>query len=526
VKKLKNKLVSLVECCSISQQLISPMPSNFLSRINCTTPISLINKNFDLIVVGCGSGGFAASLAAARLGVRVLLLEQSNQLGGAAGPGGVNNWEPGVGGTGIPFDLYRRLKRIPKAVGVYSFGRHFAWQGSEIWPKFPGGEQLIDPEKHYIDTLRRFGSPSLVEGEGFRRACWHGIPYEPSIYAATMEDMLLETECCSIAKNVSFFNVRKERNQVHAIELTTGEWVTANFFIDATASIKMATSAGCQSTQGQESRDQYGEPNAPVTPNNRLNGTTLIYRVTPVAQPAIEPLPKDIPEICWWAENFPLAACTQYPNGDFNINSLPTMSGVDTLLLGHERAYLECARRVRAHWHHMQTVFPEFQRFRLSWIASALGVREGPRLIGRYVLTEYDLDAGVHRQTHNDIIAIADHAKDTHGTDTARIGTGELNYPYGIPFRSLLPLHIDNLAVSCRGASFSSIAASSCRLSRTMMQLGQAAGTAAALATILKLSSFSDVPMDQLRASLAAQHVELDWPRPQQLINHLQDEDA
>jgi hypothetical protein len=40
---------------------------------------------------------------------------------------------------------------------------------------------------------------------------------------------------------------------------------------------------------------------------------------------------------------------------------------------------------------------------------------------------------------------------------------------------------VDNLLVACRGASFSSIGASSCRLSRTMMVLGQAAGAAAAL---------------------------------------------
>jgi hypothetical protein len=90
----------------------------------------------------------------------------------------------------------------------------------------------------------------------------------------------------------------------------------------------------------------------------------------------------------------------------------------------------------------------------------------------------------------------------------------------------LLPVEYDNLAVACRGASFSSVAASSCRLSRTMMQLGQAAGTAAALATQAALPSLAAVPPADLRASLSAQHVELTWPRTETLLAWLQNEDA
>ena len=219
-----------------------------------------------------------------------------------------------------------------------------------------------------------------------------------------------------------------------------------------------------------------------------------------------------------------MASCTQYPNGDFNINSLPTMQGLEVIALGYLKAYAECARRIRAHWHHLQSVFPEFQSFRMSWIAPGLGVREGPRLQGRYILTEHDLDAGLSGQTHDDIITIADHCKDTHGADTGR-GASNLQQPYGVPFRCLLPAEIDNLAVACRGASFSSIAASSCRLSRTMMQLGKVACTAVALAHDGHLHSLAEVPSAELRSRLAAQHVELTWPRPPELVAHLQAED-
>jgi uncharacterized protein YdhG (YjbR/CyaY superfamily) len=327
-------------------------------------------------------------------------------------------------------------------------------------------------------------------------------------------------------KNTAFTAAHTDGSAIHSLTLSNGHTVSAGFFIDATADILLAQHLGCRTSVGQEPRSLHDEPSAPREPNDRLNGATLIYRVTRTAAPRIEPLLAEIPSACWWAENFPFAACTQYPNGDFNINSLPTMAGREVLALGFTAALAECRRRIRSHWHHVQTVFPEFQSYQISWIAPALGVREGPRLVGRYVLTEHDLLAGLSGQTHADLITIADHARDTHGADTGRAGTGELAQPYGVPFRCLLPKEFDNVAVACRGASFSSVAASSCRLSRTMMQLGQAAGTAAALAVRHGLASLAALPPAELRASLVAQHVEVTWPRSPALLAHLTAEDA
>ena len=133
-------------------------------------------------------------------------------------------------------------------------------------------------------------------------------------------------------------------------------------------------------------------------------------------------------------------------------------------------------------------------------------------------LSQLDLLAGVAEQTHPDIICIADHSMDTHGGHTK--ASGEVPGPYGVPYRCLVPKGRLNLLVACRAAGFSSIAASSCRLSRTMMQLGQAAGTAAALAKELGVD-LPDVPPDRLRAALRAQHVQLEHPMPPELAAHL-----
>ena len=71
-----------------------------------------------------------------------------------------------------------------------------------------------------------------------------------------------------------------------------------------------------------------------------------------------------------------------------------------------------------------------------------------------------------------------------------------------------------------RGAGCSALAASSCRLTRTMMQLGQAAGTVAALACELELPA-GKVPAQELRKALAGQHVQLSHPLSEELHRHL-----
>jgi hypothetical protein len=134
--------------------------------------------------------------------------------------------------------------------------------------------------------------------------------------------------------------------------------------------------------------------------------------------------------------------------------------------------------------------------------------------VGEYVLTEHDVRGGLSQQKHPDIIAIADHALDTHGSHAH--GIGELREPYGVPYRCLIPKGYRNLLIACRAAGFSSLAASSCRLSRTMMQLGQAAGTAAALAKTLDVD-LPDVPPEKLRDALRDQHVQLEHPMPDEL---------
>ena len=485
-------------------------------------------QHVHLVVIGGGSAGCAAALAAGRQGVRTVLIERNPLLGGTSTQGGVNCWEMGAGGTGIPFDIYRRLKREqPGAIGVYSFARHFCWQDAWYWPdrldkvNFPGGALLIDPQRRYLDTLRRHPDRGSQATEAFSRETWHGVPFLPEAMAAMLERMLVETGNVTLRLGTTPAKIATAAGRVQSVTLADGTVLTADAWIDGAAGA-FCTACGCATLRGIDPRARFNEPGAPEQTTDAVNGVTLIYRITPAATPLVEDLPADIPVKCWWAKQFPPISCFQYPDRSRNCNMLPTMEGREFLRLGETAAYAEALRRVRAHWHFIQTYFPEFQHYRLTWIAPMLGIRETERVVCEHMLTENDIVQGLSRQTDPDIVAITDHALDRHGEGG---GCPELAEPFGIPYRCLIPRGWRNLLVAGRAAGFSSIAASSCRLTRTMMQLGQAAGTAVALARE-RGSDLPDVSPDELRERLRIQHVQLTWPLDPALRDYLAREDG
>jgi hypothetical protein len=74
---------------------------------------------------------------------------------------------------------------------------------------------------------------------------------------------------------------------------------------------------------------------------------------------------------------------------------LPTMEGREFMGLDRGAALAECRCRAAAFWHYVQGRWPELRDYRRCWIAPSPGVRESSRVLGEYVLTEYDLLAGL-----------------------------------------------------------------------------------------------------------------------------------
>lgn len=430
-------------------------------------------KHYDVIVVGGGSAGCGAAVTAARRGFRTLLLEAETMLGGNSTVSMVNCYEPDIGGNSpVAREICEHLEKIPGASGIYSLGRHCCFPDRNS-PPFPGGESLIRPDRSYEDTLKRCGTKGFGDPDGreaiLRR--WNGVVFEPEAWHRVVSAMLEESGC-EVRLGTAVTGCRREGDLIRSLTLKDGEELFADFFIDCCG--VLVRSAGLPFLTGADPRSRFGEPGAPENPGKELNGVTLIFRITRKSAPGIDPLPEGMAAGCDWAEHFPAVSMVQYPNGDFNCNMLPTMNGAEYAAMGEAAAYRECGRRVLLFFRHLQREYPEFREFRICRIASKPGVRESMRTVCEAMLTEHDVRAGLSGQNHPDMVACADHALDVHGAH-AKGGCAELAEPYGIPLRCLIPKGMKNLFVAGRIAGFSSLAASSCRLSRTMISLGEAA---------------------------------------------------
>jgi hypothetical protein len=449
-------------------------------------------RHYDVCVIGGGSGGIGAAIAASRAGMKTLLVERETMLGGTSTLAGVNNWETTAGATGIPRDLYDRMSRTPGAVAITSIVEPYS-------AAHPYGEWAPDPIRCYVDTLRRSGRTNKS---------WHSVMFEPDALHGAAMSLLQETGSCEVMLGASFTSVVTDGGFVRSLSINNSDTyeegtehstsVSADFFIDSTDGL-VCVAVGAESMTGEDSQSMFSEPDAPTAPSEHLNGVTLVYRIRRAESPCIAPLPAGVPaNLCKTP-----AQVVEYPCGDRNVNVLPVMLGAEYARMDHDEARAECERRIAAHWHWMQTEVG-FDSWEGISVAPMMGVRESRRIVGEYVLTQNDVLNGLSRSSHPDVVAITDHALDTHGGGG---GCTELSEPYGIPYRCLIPKGFRNLLIASRAASFSHIAASSCRLSRTMIQLGQAAGTACAVAREHDCM-VPDVPADALRQSLLDQGVQ------------------
>ena len=424
----------------------------------------------DVCVVGGGSAGVGAAIAAARRGAKVVLIERQARLGGTGANAYVANWEPGPG-CSIAKEIFQRMKAIDGA-GVA--------KGYPVQTKAPMGYLLVTEGEPYEKSLRRASTP----GSEQRR-----IPYKPEAFDQVVREMLDETGNVTLLDRTTFFQAEpnSDTTRVKSIlaEASDGRIirVRAKVFIDSTGCVWLCRDLGCEVMLGVDPRSRFDEPSAPEKGYLQLNAISRCYLIRPSGVAKPEPEPEG---------NVPFPKCafvTGWKDGLQAVNPMPMLPGRALIDLGYD----ECLRRseamAHAHWHWLQQV-PEFQGFELAEIAPMLGIRESYRVVTRYVLNEKDLAAGLPGQKHADLIAVADHPCDVHG---AGGHLSEVTTAYGIPYRCLLPDgDWENLMVACRGAGFSKIAASSCRLQRTMIQLGHAAGVAAAMACD------ADAPVDQI----------------------------
>jgi len=163
------------------------------------------------------------------------------------------------------------------------------------------------------------------------------------------------------------------------------------------------------------------------------------------------------------------------------------------------RAEIEGRRQCWEYFRFLRERVPGYEEAVLISTSPAIGVRESRRILGEHVLTATEVLAGT--QFDDQIAQCGAPIEDHHsGSDTRWVYLDE-SASYGIPYRSLLPRGIANVVVAGRCFSASHDAHASARSMGTCMAMGQAAGTAAALAAAGDRSPHALEP-EKLRARL------------------------
>ena len=397
---------------------------------------------YDVVVVGAGTAGMGATLAAARTGAKTALVHDRPVMGGNS------SVELGIGTDGAA-GSHPNKKLFARETGLCE----------EV--------NLV----HYRTTPR-----SLT-----------------SAYAALCAK---EPNLATFA-NQRVFAVEKRTDggiaAVLARDTLTGRLTRyrAKLFIDCTGDGWVGVFADAERMFGREAQREFNEAPAPeerddFVMSGCLMDGCLAYRYargdSPVAYetPAwARVLPPDFtrgirhigPQ--WWIEH----------GGRFNECADP------------ERARDELVRIVFAYWGWVKNeskLKADAANAYLTEVPFMNGRREGYRLVGDYVLTANDALEG---KMFDDRISYGGWPLDTHdplGMENAHGNGYWKHHPgvpvYSIPFRSLYSKNVPNLMMAGRDASVTHIALGSVRVEATLFTLGQAAGTGAALALARGLS--------------------------------------
>jgi len=168
----------------------------------------------------------------------------------------------------------------------------------------------------------------------------------------------------------------------------------------------------------------------------------------------------------------------------------------------------------------------------LDWIGSLPGKRESTRFIGPHILTQGDVLSGGHFE---DVVAYGGWTLDDHDPDAFhKNGKVSTEYktpsPFGIPFDCLYSVNVPNLMFAGRDISATHMGLSATRVMATCAMLGQAVGTAAAIAVREKVT-----PAEVRKTHLAELQTTLEdddqmlpyrWRKPTQLTRMAQTDAA
>lgn len=389
----------------------------------------------DVVVVGGGPSGFAAAIAATRMGAKVTLLERYPYLGGLASGGMVIVLDDMTNGqeitvTGICMEMIERMAKLGLCVYPPEADRR---QGEDVYRKWS--------RWGVFDFRAQVKPQPIVFAAAFDPDGWKRV-----------SNVMVEEAGINLRLHSWFSRAIVEDGRITGVvcETKSGrEAVMGDVVIDTTGDLDVAASAGAAFTHGSYI----------VTTVFRLGGvdTEEAERFRFEDPDGYAKLDRQAKRVMggawehWWLKT-PLPGVVWC--------NCPHMSGFDGLKVEDlTRADFEGRKRLYALVDFVRENMPGFRNCYVIDVAPQLGIRQTRLLEGEYVVTKDDVMQRVHFP------------------DTVARGRD-----YYTPYRSLLPKGIDRMIVAGRHYSATEQAQKISREIPPCMSMGQAAGVAAVLA--------------------------------------------
>ncbi len=397
--------------------------------------------NYDVVVCGGGPGGIMAAIASARGGAKTCLIERYGFLGGMATAG------------------------LVAPISVFNYN----------------GQRIIDGLPwEFVERLTEIGGAREEKPLG-------NITFSPEKYKLTAQRMLKEAGVeIFFHSYLTGAGVRKDNEGKKEIEYIIidnkngAEAIKGRYFIDATGDSDLASIAGVEMQPAPKQLQPASlifmlsgvDTGAlPMIRHSRqgVNYHDLAIRdlFTRLREEGTEEVPMfGGPWYCGiLADGIVLVNMTRH-FADMTDNR--TAGEMECLLREHAHKYTELLRKY----------IPAFKNAELIATAPMTGIRETRRILGAHTLTgEEYLEAF----DFHDSVARGCHPVDIHSANSTNQRCQFMKDAGFVPYRSLYATSHPNLLVAGRNFSADGIASASVRVQASVMGLGQASGTAAAI---------------------------------------------
>lgn len=417
--------------------------------------------NYDVVVCGGGPGGIMAALAAARSGARTCLIERYGFLGGMATAGlvapiSVFNYNGRRIIDGLPWEFVERLTEIGGAR-----------------EEKPLGNITFSPEKYKLIAQRMLKE---AEVDIYFHSYITGI--------GTLKNDAPE-------KKIEYVII-DNKNGAEAIK--------GKYFIDATGDSDLASMAG-----------------VPMQPaKGELQPASLIFMLSGVDTDALPMIRHSQQGVNYHdltirdlftklreegTEDVPMFGgpwyCGILADGIVLVNMTRHFADMTDNRVAGE---MECLLRENAHKYTelLRKYIPAFKNAELIATAPMTGIRETRRILGAHTLTGEEYLEAID---FPDSVARGCHPVDIHSSNSTNQRCQFMKDAGYVPYRSLYATSYPNLLVAGRNFSADEVASASIRVQASVMGLGQAAGTAAAMAS-KKGIGVDKVNTDELRKRL------------------------